>query len=774
MSDDTPQKKGNKQKAKRPFYAKLFILLWIFLFLGILSVGLIFTAAAKGWAGFAELPPYQQLENPESELASEIYSSDGKLLGKFFRTNRTNAEYEELPEHLLQALIATEDRRYLKHSGIDFWALPRMIWKTVLRGDKSGGGGSTISQQLALNLFNERARGVKDRVKQKLQEWILATKLERQYTKKEIITMYLNTVPFSHNAHGIKAAAKTYFNKQPSQLNIQEGATLVGMLKASTYYNPKRNPKESRERRNTVINQMVKYSTFDPAAADSIKALPIVLEFNPSDHDRGLATYFREYLRSNLRKEWAPKNKKVDGSTYDVERDGLRIYTTIDSRMQQYAEEAVQKHMKHLQGQFYKDWKTKAPWHDDDKLIPRAMKRSERWRAMLASGKSESEIKRAFDKKVPMKLFSWEGEIDTTMSPLDSLKYVKYFLHTGFLALEPGSGDVKAWVGGINYSHFKYDNVRPTSKRQVGSTFKPFVYTVAMQSGHSMCEKVDNIKVCFERGEHGASDRWCPDNAGGGKLEGKSITLKKGLANSVNRITASLLKDFGPGPVIELVRNMGIESHIEPVPSICLGSADISVFEMVGSYGTFANEGVFTQPNFIDRIEDKNGQVIYQPVAKQTQVLNPHTAYTMLQLLQGVTNQGTGIRLRTRYKLEAEIAGKTGTTNDHSDGWYIGIVPDMVAGAWVGGDEKGVHFPGLARGSGANMALPIWAEFMQRVYRDRSLEFDSLAAFDRPAGSSKIIIDCDKFIVPDEELEVPDSPFIDAQPKEYEFGDEFN
>ncbi len=757
-------------KSHQAAYWKYAIILWVIFLLGLLAIGLIFTAASKSWWGFSELPTFEQLENPQSELASEIYSADSVLIGKFFLKNRTNAEYEELPPHLVNALVSTEDRRFFRHSGIDFWSLPRLFFRTVLSRDRSGGGGSTLTQQLALNLFNKRSQNRIERIKQKLQEWIIAVRLESNYTKKEIITMYLNTVSFGHNAHGIKAAAKTYFNKEVQNLNVEEGATLVGMLKATTTYNPKKNPENSKGRRNTVLNQMVKYGSFPAAIADSLQKQDIIIDYNPSKHDRGAARYFREYLRAYLKKDWAPKHKKIDGTAYNIERDGLRIYTTIDSRMQKYAEEAVQTHMEDLQESFFSHWKAKGkkPWHDNNKLIPKAMKRSERWRASKVRGLSESQIKEEFKKPVPMKLFSWDGIIDTTLSPLDSLKYVKYFLHSGFIVSEPETGHIKAWVGGIDYNYFKYDNARPTSKRQVGSTFKPFVYTVAINSGWSMCQEVPNSSVCFEPGEHGAAARWCPDNAGSDKYAGQVMTLQKGLAKSLNRITAYLMKQIGPQPVIDMVQKMGIDSYIEPVPSICLGSADISVFEMVGAYGTYANKGVYTQPNFITRIEDKNGQPLPLDLPNKTEVLSDAEAYTMLKLLQGVTDQGTGVRLRTKYKFEGDIAGKTGTTNEHSDGWYMGITPEIVGGVWVGGDEKGIHFESLRLGSGTNMALPIWAEFMKRAYADETLNFDSLARFERPKSAYRIETDCTKY--KQENIELPPAP-VD---EEYNYGDEFN
>jgi len=663
-----------------------------------------------------------------------------------FIENRSNVSYEQLPSYLANSLQAAEDIRFYDHSGIDFYGLLTAAYRTM-RGRTSGA--STITQQLAKNLFHDvdYSSTVK-RIIQKLKEWVIAVRLERSYTKEEIMTMYLNTVPFSHNAHGIKAAAKTYFNKEPEDLNIQESAVLIGMLKGGTKYNPIRNPNNSRGRRNLVISQMSKYEFISEAQRDSLHQTELIVNPSYEDHNEGLATYFREEVKK-FAKEWSKKNTKLDGTSYDIFSDGLKIYTTIDSRMQQYAEEAVLTHMPELQEQFYEHWrlKRKVPWHDVPNFLNRAKKRSERYRVLKKlHKKSDKEIDRIFnEEEFKMTVFDWKrGQIDTTMTPMDSIRHRKMFLHTGFLAMAT-NGDVKAWVGGINHRHFKYDNVQESSKRQVGSTFKPFVYTVAIQNGWSPCHKLPNVPITFVPGIDPVQETWSPDNATT-KYNGEIMTLKYALAKSINRITARLIREVGPKPVVELVERMGIEKDIvPPYPSICLGTPDISLYEMVGAYGTFMNKGVYTRPRYITRIEDKNGREIADFPHERREVLSEEDAYIMLNLLQGVTEQGTGVRLRYKYGMTGEIAGKTGTTNDQSDGWYMGIIPQLVAGVWTGGDEKAVRFDDLALGGGANMALPIWAEFMQRVYKDGDLLIDPDAAFDKPSGPLPVELDCSKY-----------------------------
>ncbi len=740
----------NKKKDK-PSYKKHIGLMWFLYIIGIGSLALIFYGISKGWLG--ELPTFEQLESPESSLASEVYAIDGTMLGKFYIKDRTNAAYHEIPTQMIDALVATEDVRYYEHSGIDFRGIVRAVTNMAV-GDNAGGG-STISQQLAKNLFHAASGKITERIKQKLKEWVIAVRLEKSYTKEEILTMYLNTVPFSHNTHGIKAASNVYFNTQADSLKVQEAAVLVGMLKASTKYNPKRNPEQSKERRNVVFAQMAKYNKITVAEKDSLQALPLELDFNRQTHNEGLATHFREYVKAEMKK-WAKNNAKLNGEQYNIFKDGLKIYTTIDPTMQRYAESAVAEHMKGQQEAFFKHWKGKKPWKNGDynvkanlkkshpwygtnKLIYNAVKRSGRYGGMKRAGRDEAFMKEVFEKPIQTQLFSWDGDIDTLISPLDSLKYTKYILHTGFMAMDPTNGHIKAWVGDINHTHFKYDNVKPSSKRQVGSTFKPFVYTLAVQNGWSPCHKLPNVAVTFDD-----FDGWTPENAGGSTWEGKMVTLRRGLASSINRITARIMQEITAEPVVALVKKMGIESHIDAYPSICLGTPDISVYEMVGAYSTFANKGFYTKPLAITRIEDKNGNTLQSFIPLQKEVIDDKTAYAMIHLLKGVADMGTAISLRTRFGLQSEIAGKTGTTNEHSDGWFIGMTPNLIAGGWVGGDEKAIRFRDLSLGSGSRMALPIWAKFFKKVYKNGELGVTENDRFKRP-GNMNIELDCTKY-----------------------------
>lgn len=777
----TTDTKQTTPKKKKPSFVKYLVVLWTLYILGVASVFCLFLGVASGM--FGPLPTFIDLESPKSSLASEVYSSDGVLLGKFFIVDRSNAEYDEIPEHVVHALIATEDVRFHDHSGIDFWGLGRVLFKTVLGRDKSSGGGSTITQQLAKNLFHERPGSTLDRVKQKLKEWVIAVKLEKSYTKEEIVNMYLNIVPFSHNAHGIKAASKVYFNCPPDSLKIQEGAVLVGMLKGSTKYNPKRNPKNSITRRNVVLSQMAKYGRLEEVKKDSLMQIPLELNFNRMTHDEGLATYFREYVKS-LVKEWSKDNLKVDGQNYDIYRDGLKIYTTINSNVQKYAEEAVTEHMAKLQKQFYKHWNKKTPWkalgkarlkkdniwYGQNKLVYQAIKNSERYRKLKQANQSPEDIKKAFETPTDMEVFSWNGGIDTTLSPLDSIKYYKMMLHTGFMAMDPVTGHILAWVGGINHKHFKYDNIRKNAKRQVGSTFKPIIYAMAIENGRSPCQKIPNLPVTFED-----YDNWTPKNAGG-YLNGQMVSLETGLAHSINRITASLMKEIAPESVIKIAQKMGIESHMDPYPSICLGTPDISVYEMVGAYSTFANKGFMSKPMALMRIEDKKGNLLQTFTPLQKEVLNEQVAYAMISLLKGVTDRGTANRIRWKHKITAEVAGKTGTTNDNSDGWYIGMTPKVIAGAWVGGDEKAIRFRTTQLGCGANMALPIWANFMNKLYKDVSLSkiYTPDDRFERPIPMN-IELDCSKYDT-EPAVNPADSTVIDnrdTDADDYDYNDEF-
>lgn len=726
---------------------KFVYILWILFFLGLLFATVLMFGIVNAKFGFDPLPTHLQLENPENKLSSEIYASDGVMLGKFFIENRSNVSYNQLPTYLVDALEAVEDRRFREHSGIDFYGLVTAFYRTM-RGKTSGA--STISQQLAKNLFHQRRyENLAQVLVQKLKEWVIAVRLERSYTKDEILTMYLNTVPFNDNAHGIKAASKTFFNKEPEDLNIQESAVLVGMLKAGTKYNPVRNPNNSTSRRNTVFGQMAKYDYITAVEKDSLVQTPLVVDPSYEDHNQGLATYFREEVKK-FAKQWTKKNTKLDGTSYNVFQDGLKIYTTIDSRMQQYAEEAMLAHMPVLQEQFYEHWnvhKKKEPWSNVEDFLDRAKKRSERYRVHKKVQKlDDQEIDRIFEEdEFKMKVFDWKrGEIDTVLTPLDSIRHRKMFLHTGMMAMST-NGDIKAWVGGINHRHFKYDNVQESSKRQVGSTFKPFVYTVAIQNGWSPCHKLPNVPITFVPGIDPVQETWSPDNATE-KYNGEIMTLKFALAKSVNRITARLIRETGPKPVVALVERMGIEKGtVPPYPSICLGTPDISLYEMVGAYGTFMNRGVYTRPRYVSRIEDKNGREIADFPHERKEVLSEEDAYIMLNLLQGVTNQGTGVRLRYKYELTGQIAGKTGTTNDQSDGWYIGIVPQLVAGVWTGGDEKAIRFDDLSLGGGSNMALPIWGEFMQRVYADKDLMISQDDEFTAPKNGLSVELDCSRY-----------------------------
>ena len=708
-------------------FRKYILGFWVLFGSGLLFAVLFFYAISAGV--FGELPTFEDLENPKSSLATEVISSDGVILGKYYIQNRSFTKYDELSPYLIQALIATEDARFQRHSGIDVRGLMRAI---VFMGSK--GGASTITQQLALNLFSgQRATSKPERIMQKFKEWVISIQLESRYTKPEILAMYLNTVDFGYNSFGIKSASRTYFNKDVKNLQVQEAAVLIGILKGITLYSPVRNPERSLNRRNTVINQMVKYGYLEEEKADSIKQLPIKLDLRPQSHSAGLATYFREYLRFELNK-WIEANRKPDGSKYNLYKDGLKVYTTLDSRMQLHAEEAVKVHMKDLQQTFFNHWKGREPWGEHVEILKMGMKRSDRYRSLRADGYSEAEIEEIFNSPVETRLFSWNGWIDTLISPMDSIRYAKKFLHTGFMAMEPQSGQIKAWVGGIDIDFAQYDHVNTSAKRQAGSTFKPLVYTLAIDNGFDPCAKIPNQPVTFEQFQN-----WTPKNYDG--KNGGSLNMFQGLAASINNIVAYLMKQVGPESVIELSRNMGISSDMEPFPSLCLGAFDMSVYEMVGAYATYANKGVWTQPIFMTRIEDKNGNVLAEFFPETREALSEETAYAMVKLLQGVVDKGTARRLRFRYNLTNEIGGKTGTTQNNSDGWFIGITPELAAGCWVGADDRAVRFRTTALGGGANSALPIWGEFFKRIYADKNLQLKP-QNFESPAQMS-IPIACD-------------------------------
>ena len=716
------------------------------------------------------MPDLEVLENPKTNLASEVLSSEGKTLGKYyFNDNRTPVTFAELPSHLVDALISTEDIRFYSHSGIDF----KRTLGAALKFGKDGGG-STITQQLAKLLFTgEGSKDIVERLTQKFKEYIIAVRLERNYTKDEIITQYLNLYDFGNNGDGIRSAARIYFGKEPIELDINESAILVGMLKNSSLYNPRphRNPVGVKNRRNVVLGQMAKYNYLDIPLVDSLKLQPLNLNYTPESHREGLATYFREYLRAHM-KSWInnENNTKPDGSKYNLNTDGLKIYTTINYTMQEMAEFAVGKHMPRLQKEFFEQNMTLddsiAPFRDltsgaVDTLLRISMRRSERWRKMKYDLKKKNEeIENSFFEPINMTVFSWDGDIDTIMTPLDSMKYYKSFFRPGMMSMDPTNGHIKAWVGGMNYRHFQYDMVKK-GKRQIGSTFKPFVYAAAIdQLKLSPCDTFPDSQFCIEKYKFGNMEQWCPKNSG--DKYGRTRTLKNALANSVNTVTARLMDRIGPETVVKLAKDLGIEQRILAVPSIALGTPDLSVYEMVAAYSTFANRGVYTQPVFIEKIEDKNGTILFknQPITKD--VLSEEAAYVTVNLLEGVTMAGSGTRLRTTgadeynrayqnivtgypYEFTNPIAGKTGTTQNQSDGWFIGMVPNLVTGVWVGAEDRAIHFEDIAYGQGASMALPIWGVYMKSVYQDSTLMISN-EGFERPKKLS-IELDCNKFVV---------------------------
>ena len=731
---------------------------------------------------FADIPSFEELENPDSKLATQVIAEDGEILTTFHIENRSYVSYEELSPNLVHAAVATEDIRFYKHSGIDFPSLGRVIFKTLLGGDSSQGGGSTITQQLAKTLYprqdvSSRIPGV-SKLKMvwiKLKEWVTAVKLERSYTKNEIMNMYMNQVFFGSNAYGIKAAAQTFFGKAPIDLTVEEAATLVGMVNKPTRYNPAINPEKSLVRRNFVISQMEKAGFLSKVQRDSIQQVPIALSFQVQDHNAGVGPYFRDMLRRTMNAKepkrssyaqyedyvvdslqwadngfygWLNKNTKADGTKYNLDKDGLRIYTTINYKMQKYAEEAVAEHLgKDLQKSFWRDirWKKNKPFSDDvdqttvDMLMKQARRWSDRYRIMKKEGASENEIWKSFSVPTKMRVFSWnsKGYIDTVMTPDDSIKYYKSHLRAAFMAIEPHTGHIKAYVGGPNYRYFKYDNVRQ-GKRQVGSTIKPYLYTLAMQEGMTPCDKVVNVPQTFLVQD----TTWTPKSTDKDEWIGQTVTLKWGLTKSSNNISAYLMKQYGPHAMADMMRKMGIGCHIDETYSLCVGSADIAVYDMVSAYNTFPSKGVYVSPIFVTRIEDSNGNLLGEFNNHRREAVSEYTAYLMANLMQGVVNSGTGIRLRAKYGLKGEIAGKTGTTNDQSDGWFIGYTPSLTAGAWVGAEDRQVHFESLTLGGGSNMALPIWGIFMKKVLQDGTLGVYETDRFIAPPGVS-LNLDCD-------------------------------
>ena len=723
---------------------------------------------------FADIPSFKELENPDSKLATQVLAEDGEILATFHIENRTFVNYEDLSPNIVHAAVATEDARFYRHSGIDFKGLARVFIKTLLLRDSSQGGGSTITQQLAKTLYPRKEMGRKipgiyhmRMVWTKLKEWITAVKLERDYTKDEIMTMYLNSIFFGSSAYGVRSAAETFFGKLPSELTVEESAMLIGMVNKPTRYNPAINPDKALVRRNFVIGQMEKAGYITKASRDSIRLIPITLNYEIQDHNAGRAPYFRDMIRRVMTAQkprrsdykvredyvadslawaddqlygWLEKTHKADGSKYDLDKDGLRIYTTINYKMQKYAEEAVSEHIKALQSDFMKDLKrkTNAPFSNDideatrNRLMNQARRWSDRWRVMKKSGNSDSQILKTFSVPTRMRVFAYnsKGYVDTTMTPDDSIRYYKSMLRTAFVAMEPGTGHVKAYVGGPNYRYFKYDNVRQ-GKRQVGSTIKPFLYTLAMQEGMTPCDKVVDLPQTFEI-PGGAT--WTPRSTDSEKWIGKTVTLKWGLTNSSNNISAYLMKQFGPEAMADMMRRMGVQSHIDEVPALCVGPADISLWEMVAAYNTFPSKGVYVSPLYVTRIEDSQGNVISEFTGRKREAIGESTAFLMVNLMEGVVQGGTASRLRYRYNLMGEIAGKTGTTNDNSDGWFIGYTPTLVAGVWTGAEDRQVHFQSGSLGQGANMSLPTWGIFMKKVLADGTLGVTANDRFIAPAG----------------------------------------
>ncbi len=730
------------------YYKKKF---WKLFFYGLGGFFLFFLLAS--WGLFGSMPSFEQLENPNSNLATEIISADGVVLGKFYNENRTPIKYTDLPKHLVNALVSTEDERFYEHSGIDG---RRTMGAFVKLG--TNGGASTLTQQLAKLLFHgEGSKFLPLRIIQKAKEWIIAIQLERHYTKNEIIAMYLNKADFINTAVGIRSASKVYFGKEPRDLAVEEGAMLIGMLTNPSLYNPVRRIEKVQKRRNVVLGQMVRNNFLSESQKKNLEKMPIALHFHPESHTDGSATYFREFLREYL-KNWAKDHKKPDGSEYDVYSDGLKIYTTIDSRIQLYAEEAVAAHIKNLQEEFFiqsKDNKN-APFVnisdlETNKILKQAMKTSERWRVLKEDDKSDEEIVKSFNVKTKMNVFTWNGDRDTIMTPIDSIRYYKHFLQAGLMSMEPQTGQIKAWVGGINYKHFQYDHVGQGS-RQVGSTFKPIVYATAIQQlGKSPCDSIIDGPFMIHKGRHHVTEDWEPKNSDN-KYRGM-VTLKKALANSINTVSAKLIDQTGPEAVVELAHKLGIKSEIPVQPSIALGAVEISVQDMVAAYSTFANEGVYMKPQFITRIEDKNGTVLYEPTPESHDVLNKDIAFAVIKLLEGVTEGGSGERLRTQgggngdkrwtgypYMFTNPIAGKTGTTQNQSDGWFMGMVPNLVTGVWVGCEDRSARFKSITYGQGATAALPIWGYFMKKCYADEKLTI-SKEDFKRPDNLS-IKVDC--------------------------------
>lgn len=761
-------------------YKRFLIWFWGILCAGILLVSLLFILISYGLIGF--MPSFEELENPKTNLATEIISSDQELLGNFYRENRSFVTYEQLSPNIINALIATEDVRFHDHSGIDPRGLARVVFRTIILQDQSSGGGSTITQQLAKLLFHDRAANIFERGFQKLKEWVIAVKLERSYTKEEILTMYLNKAEFIYDAYGIKSAAKTFFNATTDSIKVEDAAVIIGMLKNPALYNPVRRPELTQQRRNVVLGQMRKAKFITQEIFDSLAVMPMELKFNRADHKDGPAPYFREFLRLTLSARepirenyaswqnqqfiedsvewnnnpmygWINKNLRPDGTKYDLYKDGLKIYTTIDSRMQSYAENAVSAHLSEdLQPKFFREKKgrTRAPFTNKitkdqyESILNRAMRNTDRYRALKRSGADNDSIKRVFNTKYAMTVFTWDGERDTIMTPMDSIKHYKSFLRAGMVSIDPQSGHVKAYVGGPNFKHFMYD-MAGQGKRQVGSTIKPFVYTLAMQEGHTPCDLVPNISQTFYLP---TGKTWTPRNSGD-KRAGEMVSLKWGLANSNNNITAWVMKQYNPEAVASTIQELGIKSPMDAVPALCLGTPDFGLIEMTSAYCTFANKGVHTEPLLVTRIEDRFGNVITDFHPQKREAISESTAFLMLNLLQGVINQGTGVRLRYTYQMFNQIGGKTGTTQNHSDGWFMGVTPNLVTGVWVGGEDRDIHFDNITLGQGANMALPVFALYMKEVYANEDINITMEDEFEAPLNFNADLICNDEHISAD-------------------------
>ena len=759
--DKTAQKSDLRSKFRRIF--------WRLFALGLFLMVLMFVGISMGWIGY--LPPLEELQNPKNKYATEIISSDQQLLGRYFysRENRVGVHYDEISDNVLKALVATEDIRFYDHSGIDGRALTRAVILTGILRHKSSGGGSTITQQLAKLLYSQQAENKVQRLFQKPIEWVIAVKLEKLYTKEEILAMYLNQYDFGNNAVGIKSASQIYFSKTPDKLKIEEAAMLIGMCKNSSYFNPVRRPELTLGRRNTVLNQMRKADFINDKQCDSLQKIPLNLKYQKVDHRMGTATYFREYLRTILTADkpdksdyaswqtakyesdlyqwehnplygFCNKNKKPDGTPYNIYTDGLKIYTTIDSRMQRYAEEAVEDHIQDLQKTFFKEKRRRSYGPFSKNLSPdqiqtimnRSMKQSERYIKMKSNGFSDSEIKEAFRKPVEMQVFTYNGYRDTLLSPIDSIRYQKFFLRCGFMSMDPHTGFVKAYVGGPDFGQFQYDMVN-VGRRQVGSTVKPFLYSLAMSEGMWPCDKTSWRPISFPNGTGGI---WTPKTTTKGKNVGDIVTLRWGLSNSDNWISAYLMSLFTPNALVKLMRSFGITGHIDPVVSLCLGPCEISVAEMVDAYTAFPNKGIRVEPLYVTRIEDANGNVIARFTPQMHEIFDETTSYKMIYMLQGVVDGGTGSRIRSKYGLTMPMGGKTGTTQNNSDGWFMGFTPNLVSGCWVGGEDRDIHFDNIAEGQGASMALPIWALYMKKVLNDHELGYSASDRFEIPGTFS--------------------------------------